>query len=170
MKNERGFLLPVVLFALMIMGTMAVVAINVSVLDHRSSRAIRQSGVAFHAALYGADLTRATWTGWDTLTSGNIIDLGWDTLANGSSYRATIMRVDPDLDCVFLPAPAGRTCAKKSVDSIYNQQWMYLLKSEGRDVSGASRSVGYILTLDGTDSTMTEARLLQRRAFSEPIR
>ena len=146
MKNEKGFIMPVVIFALVIMSTMAVVAISTSVTTHRSSRAIRQSGVAFYAALNGADLTRATWTGWDTLTSGNFIDLGWDTLADGASYRVTIVRIDPDLDCVFLPAPAGRTCAKKSVDALYGQQWMYLLESEGRDASGASRTVGYILT------------------------
>ena len=51
LADRRGFVMPMTLFALMIMGTMAVVAINVSVSEHRSSRAVRTSLEALLASI-----------------------------------------------------------------------------------------------------------------------
>ena len=61
LADRRGFVMPMVLFALIIMSTMAVVAVNVSVSEHRSSRAVRTSLEALLASITGLNEIQANW-------------------------------------------------------------------------------------------------------------
>ncbi len=67
LADRRGFVMPMVLFTLVIMSTMAVAAINVSVNEHRSSRAVRTSLEALLAGVTGLNEIQADWN--DTLAA-----------------------------------------------------------------------------------------------------
>ncbi len=116
LADRRGFVMPMVLFALIIMGTMAVVAINVSVTEHRSSRAVRTSLEALLASITGlneiqAELNDASATLYDqldTLSSGGTIQIDWTNLASGASYKGEVMRIDNGGQDLFLVTVDGR--------------------------------------------------------------
>ena len=96
-ENQRGFVLPMVMFGLVIMTTLAVVAMLNSSDELLSSRAMRTSSAAFYAAEAGMHETYAKWdsySGIDSIAPGDSLDLGWQTLANGASYRAVVHRWD----------------------------------------------------------------------------
>ncbi len=88
--------MPMIIFALVVMGTVAVAAMLTAGDEQRSARAVRESGAAFYAAEAGLNQVWATWD--DTLVAnlapGDSLDLGWQTLDNGASYRAVITRYD----------------------------------------------------------------------------
>ena len=116
LANRRGFVMPMVLFALMIMSTMAVVAINVSVSEHRSSRAVRTSLEALLAGITGLNEIQADWNDTlatlydqlDTLSSGGTIQIDWTNLASGASYKGEVMRIDNGGQQLFLVTVEGR--------------------------------------------------------------
>ncbi len=92
---EEGFALPVVIFALVLMSTLAVAALLTSGDERLASRAMREGGAAFYAAEAGLNWTYATWSSYpaiDSLAPGDSLDLGWQTLDNGARYRAVVHR------------------------------------------------------------------------------
>jgi len=98
-SGKHGFVLPVAIFALVLMGTMAVVALTTSRDEFLSSRAMRHSSAAFYAAEAGLHELVATWDSTrqaqvDALGQGDSLVLGWRTLDNGASYRGTLYRWD----------------------------------------------------------------------------
>jgi len=98
-SGKHGFVLPVAIFALVLMGTMALVALTTSGDEFLSSRAMRHSSAAFYAAEAGLHELVATWDSTrqaqvDALAQGDSLVLGWRTLDNGASYRGTLYRWD----------------------------------------------------------------------------
>jgi Tfp pilus assembly protein PilX len=57
--GRKGFVLPVVVFGLMLMSTLAVVAVLTAGDEQRSSRAMHESSQAFYAAEAGLQMTYA---------------------------------------------------------------------------------------------------------------
>jgi hypothetical protein len=98
--ERHGFVLPVVIFGLMLMGTMTVAALLTADDEGRSGRAMRESTVAFYAAEAGLNWVYANWdsveAGVDTLSGGSSYDFGWRTLDSGDGYRAVVYRWDED--------------------------------------------------------------------------
>lgn len=95
-EGERGFVLPVVVFGLVVMSILAVAAVVMSGDEHRAARAMRESSAAFYAAEAGI---QEIWGFWDDtlvsgLSPGGSVDLGLKDIGYGSSYRAIIYRVD----------------------------------------------------------------------------
>lgn len=133
--DREGFVIPVVVFALAILGLLASVSLRTADDGRRAARALRESGAALYAAEAGMNLVRGTASDTfgtnlldsigKTLAAGDSADLGWLDLPGGTSYRAVIQRVD-DGGSVIL---------------------MYLLSVEGRGVgsSGGQRSLAVTL-------------------------
>ncbi|MGD2215251.1 MAG: hypothetical protein PVJ64_00790 [Gemmatimonadales bacterium] len=130
LAEQGGFVLPIVIFGLMLMGTMTVAALLTAGDESRSGRAMRESTGAFYAAEAGLNWVYANWdtvkADADTLSGGNHVDFGWRTLSNGDSYRAVIYRWDE------------------------GAQPIYQLVVEGRSggVLGSRRKLSYMLTSD----------------------
>ncbi len=98
-SGKQGFVLPVAIFALVLMGTMALVSLTTSGDEFLSSRAMRHSSAAFYAAEAGLNELVATWDSTrqaqvDALGQGDSLVLGWRTLSNGAKYRGTLYRWD----------------------------------------------------------------------------
>ncbi len=104
MKTREGFALPAVIFTLAIMGVLAVVSLRTAQDEHRSSRALRESGAALYVAEAGANLLRGTVIDTSgttlldslaaTLDEGDSVDYGWSTLPSGATYRPMLYRID----------------------------------------------------------------------------
>ena len=96
MTARKGFVLPIVVFALAIMSIVAAAVLSTSNDERRTSRASRESTLAMYAAEAGLRRTYGSWPAAATnLTPGDSLDLGWQTLPNKAAYRAVIHRVDP---------------------------------------------------------------------------
>jgi len=117
MKTQEGFALPVVIFTMAIMGLLAVMSLRTANDEHRSSRALRESGAALYAAEAGANVVRGTVTDTsgtvlDSITAalapGDSADLGWLALPDGGSYRALIRRVDSGTPLTYTLTVEGR--------------------------------------------------------------
>ncbi len=101
-SDRDGFAMPAVIFAMVIMSVLAVVAIDSSLDQQRSSQAVRRSAEAFYTAETGLNAVQAemydTTSTLDSLTaalwSGGSLDLGDDTLPSGATYHAEVMRLD----------------------------------------------------------------------------
>ena len=114
--NRRGFAMPVVLFALVILSTMAIVLLDVSEDEGRASKAVRLSAEAFYAAETGLSAVQSKWydstSSFDSLvgalSTGGTLDLGWDTLPSGSSYHAQVMLVASDPEPMYLVTVDGK--------------------------------------------------------------
>ena len=93
---ETGFVLSAVIFALAIMGLLAVMSLKTANDERRSSRALRESGAALYAAEAGLNITRASWDSAviNAIAPGDSIDGDWQVLSGGASYRAVITRYD----------------------------------------------------------------------------
>ena len=98
MVDRGGFVLPAVIFVLVVMTTMVIAALLTAGDEQRSARAMRDASVAFYAAEAGVAQVWGTWD--DTLVAdllpGDSVVLGWTTLANGAAYRVAIHRWDDD--------------------------------------------------------------------------
>jgi len=101
LSNPKGFVMPVVILAMVILGALTVAALATARDEVRSSRALRESGTALYAAEAGANLLLGTLvapprTVLDTLAAtmspGDSVDFGWNALPNGASYRAVFYR------------------------------------------------------------------------------
>ncbi|UCC71307.1 MAG: hypothetical protein JSV86_13045, partial [Gemmatimonadota bacterium] len=111
--NRRGFVLPVIVFGLMLMGTMTVAALLTADDESRSGRAMREASGAFYAAEAGLNWVYANWdtvkADVDTLSGGSSVDLGWRTLDNGDGYRAVIYRWDEGAQPIYQLVVDGRS-------------------------------------------------------------
>ena len=104
LANRDGFVLPAVLFALVVMSIVAVAAVRMADDEHRASRAMRESGAALYAAEAGLHLLLGTvvdTTGRTlidsiagTLSPGDSSDLGWSSLPNRTAIRGVLLRCD----------------------------------------------------------------------------
>jgi hypothetical protein len=96
LNRRDGFILPAGLFALIVMAILMVAALRLSDDERRSTRALRESGVALYDAESGLNRTLGAWptSGVIVLAPGDSLDLGWATLSNGAKYRTVIHRVD----------------------------------------------------------------------------
>ena len=134
--DREGFVIPAVIFALAIMGVLAA-ALRTADDEHRSSRALRESGGALYAAEAGSSIVRGTVT--DTsgttrfdsvrwaygLEPGDSTDLDWVALPDNSIYRTLIRRLDSG-----------------------GPQLTYILTAEGRSsgLRGGQRAITMVLT------------------------
>lgn len=103
LAGHEGFVIPVVLFALLVLSAVAVATILTADDERRMSRALQESSVALYTAEAGA---HEVWANWpdslaNTLGPGDSLDLGWQTLDNGASYRAVIHRYDAGGQKIF---------------------------------------------------------------------
>ncbi|MCH7890176.1 MAG: pilus assembly PilX N-terminal domain-containing protein [Gemmatimonadetes bacterium] len=96
--GHRGFALPAVIFALVIMSVLSVAALQTASDDRLSSRAVREGGLALYAAESGVNwvLNTVADSVAATLGPGDSADLGWQGLGSGSSYHAVLHRYDMD--------------------------------------------------------------------------
>lgn len=98
LARREGFVLPVVLFALVILGVVAIAALWTSDDERRSERAFKESEVALYAAETGLRNALGTWspTAVAALQPGDslVVGGGWTSTANHASYRGVIYRVD----------------------------------------------------------------------------
>src|ERR1043166_8335306 len=93
--GRKGFILPMGLFALILMTVLMVASLGQGLDERRSTRNLRESGVALYVAEAGMNGTIGTWpAGASTLGPGDSLNLGWTTLGNQSKYRAVIHPVD----------------------------------------------------------------------------
>jgi hypothetical protein len=94
-RPSKGFVLPAVLFGLVVMSVFATATLRSSIDEASSVRSFRESGLALAAADAGLRQTIGNWPSRvSSMTPGDSIDLGWQTLSNRSSYRAVIHEVD----------------------------------------------------------------------------
>jgi hypothetical protein len=111
--DRCGFVLPVIVFGLMLMGTMTVAALLTAGDEARSGRAMREATGAFYAAEAGLNWVYANWdtvkADVDTLSGGSSFDLGWRSLYNGDSYRAVIHRWDEGAQPIYQLVVDGRS-------------------------------------------------------------
>ena len=96
--DRRGHALPLVLFALVLLGVLGSASLQTTRDDLMSATAIRGSNAAFYAAEAGLSTAMANWDqdAIDTLltTSGDSLVSSWSTLANSCEYQTVFRRVD----------------------------------------------------------------------------
>ncbi|MFL5593840.1 MAG: PilX N-terminal domain-containing pilus assembly protein [Gemmatimonadaceae bacterium] len=94
--SRRGFVLPMVVFAIAIMSIVAMAIFNTATDERRASRATRESTLALYAAEAGLRQTYGSWpvAAVKALNPGDSLDLGWKNLPNKAAYRAVVHRVD----------------------------------------------------------------------------
>ncbi len=118
MPNRDGFVLPVVLFTMAILGLLAVAALSTATDEQRSSRALRESGIALYVAEAGAHAIRGTQIDTSgttlldslaaTLAPGDSVDLGWKSLPSGAIYRPVLHRIDNGGQSLYRLTVLGR--------------------------------------------------------------
>ena len=99
MRRERGFILPMVIFALAVMGVLVMIIVGTSDDDRLGSRYDFEGTRSFYAAEAGANKILADWktNGYEATVPnvGNTNVLAWATLPQGGGrYRGTILKVD----------------------------------------------------------------------------
>jgi hypothetical protein len=131
LASREGFVLPTVIFALVIMTTIAIVALRTSVDEQQSTRAVRSSATAYYAAEAGLNAVQAIWNdttnnmdslagalvggdslvldaSWQMSANGTAFSNGWHTLANGAKFQATITRLDTAGQMLYMVSVEGR--------------------------------------------------------------
>jgi Tfp pilus assembly protein PilX len=98
-NSRKGFVLPMVVFAVAIMSIIVVASLATSSDERRASRAVRESTLAEYAADAGLRQTYGAWpvAAVKALNPGDSLDLGWQALPNSGNagkYRAVIHRMD----------------------------------------------------------------------------
>ena len=114
--GRDGFVLPVVIFTIVIMGVMAVAALRTSADGHLASQAMRASGGAFYSAEAGlyrvlgelADPTNTLDSSVQALAVGDSLVLPEGTMTNGASYLPRIVRLSGGIQPMYLLAVTGR--------------------------------------------------------------
>ncbi len=97
MRNEKGFALLVVLFAMLVMSILATAAISGASDSQKGSYAMRESASAFYNAEAGIDRLTAEWTNLRSATSITLdsLETGEAKVFSGSyPYTITVRRVD----------------------------------------------------------------------------
>ncbi len=94
--GQGGYLVVWALFAFVVMGGIATVALRTASVERRSAKAEVEWGESFRAAEAGMEqvLSWATDTLVAALNPGDTADLGWRTLNGSTAYRAVITRAD----------------------------------------------------------------------------
>ncbi len=108
---RRAFVLPAVIFALVVMGVMSMAVLRASDDQSRSTQAFRQSAPALIAAEAGLRSTLGTWPKalLDSLAKGDSVASGWIALLPGkSAYRRVIHRIDASGAVAYLIVVQGR--------------------------------------------------------------
>jgi hypothetical protein len=97
-SEARGFVLPVVVFGLVLLSMIAVAALLTASDESKSSRAMSLGAAAFYAAEAGFQETYARWSEIapivDTLSPGGYVELPWQEVLGGARYQATVFRWD----------------------------------------------------------------------------
>src|SRR6266581_281540 len=112
LRAQTGFVVPTVIFALAILGVVAVAALSLSGDEQRSARAFRESGLALYSAEAGLRKALGSWdtAGVRTLTPGDslVVGSGWTALPNHASYRVVIYKADSGQLQQFVVIAQGR--------------------------------------------------------------
>lgn len=111
LADKSGFLLPVIIVAIVLLGAMAVAVATTGHDEHLSARAMHESSLAFYAAEAGLNEVQATLDEGvlSGIAPGDSVALGgWRTLQGGSSYRAWVQRLDNGGQRVFALKVEGR--------------------------------------------------------------
>jgi len=143
--GRDAFVLPVVIFTIVIMGVIAVAALRTSDDGRRASAAMRAAGGAFYAAESGVYRVLGEWT--DTtntldssvqaLADGDSLMLPPDTLANGASYVPKIFRLSGGTQPMYLLTVTGNGAGSRG-----GKRLLSLVLTSSIDVSDfASASV-----------------------------
>ena len=111
--ERRGFVMPVIIFGLVLMSAAAVAALLIAGDEHRSSRAMREASSAFYAAEAGLN---EVYAGWDSVLGTAVADLGpgdslalpWREFDSGARYRAVVRRWDAGDQPVYSLEVEGR--------------------------------------------------------------
>src|SRR6266496_1786813 len=94
LREQKGFVVPTAIFALVILGVVAVAALSLAGDEQRSSRAFRESGLAVYAADAGLRHALGTWdtTAVKALNPGDslVVGSGCTSMPNRASYRVVI--------------------------------------------------------------------------------
>src|SRR5262245_59729590 len=121
-RARRGFVLPAILFGMVVMSILATAALHTSVDEGVSVRSFRESGMALFVADGGFRQTIGNWpSGANSLNPGDSLDLGWQTFTNRGRYRAVIHRVDnvasapPVYTIVVQGRGAGKLAGQRTV-------------------------------------------------------
>ena len=109
LRDRDGFTLPVVLFAMIVMSAVAVGMLKNALDEGRASSSMLESVAGFYAAEAGLD---DVMTGWpddlvDSLEPFDSVDVASKALEDGSSYRATIRRIDNGGQKMYLLTSRG---------------------------------------------------------------
>ena len=112
LRAQTGFVVPTVIFALVILGVVAVAAISMSGDEQRSARAFKESGLALYSAEAGLGQALGSWdtAGVRTLNPGDslVVGSGWTALPNHASYRVVIYKADSNQLQQFVVISQGR--------------------------------------------------------------
>ena len=98
MRRNGGFILPLVIFALAVMGILLLVLLRTSDDDRMGSRYVLEGTRSFYAAESGLNKIIAAWitNGYGKLapTVGSSADLGWQTIPeNKTRYHGVILKL-----------------------------------------------------------------------------
>src|ERR1041385_4719466 len=98
MRHERGFMLPMVIFSLAIMGVLVLVMVGTGDDDRTGSRYDYEGTRSFYAAETGLAYILTNWkaNGYEaTMTNvGDTTGVAWTPLAGVGSYHAVLQKVD----------------------------------------------------------------------------
>lgn len=124
-RNTQGFAMPVVLFTLVIMSIMAVAMVDRAMTSAGASRAVRSMASAEAAAEWGVREAADTYLGWDSIATGETIELPVATIAGmpGAMYQVRITRIDGD------------------TLNLLGTQRMFVIASKGYDIAGGEHVV-----------------------------
>src|SRR5438876_4031828 len=150
--DQRGFVLPAVIFSLAMMGLLAVVAVRTADDERRSERALRESGAVLYADEAGLRSALGAWptTAVQALKPGDSLSLGWQLLPNRASHRVVIHRVDQGgLQQYAVVAQAkgagplgGRSTVVQMVSGVSTFRWG-LSTETGITLTGGAGTDGY---------------------------
>ena len=175
--DQRGFVLPGVIFSLAMMGLLAVVAVRTADDERRSERALRESGAVLYADEAGLRSALGAWptTAVQALKPGDSLSLGWQLLPNRASHRVVIHRVDQGgLQQYAVVAQAkgagplgGRSTVVQMVSGVSTFRWG-LFTETGITLTGGAGTDGYDsrngpynpLTPDSTGSVATNGSVV----------
>ncbi len=140
-RDEGGFVLPVVMFGLLLMSVIALLGLVTSEDEMRASRAMRESSAAFYAAEAGMNRVYAEWDSYqasiDALVPGDSLDLGWQSLDNGAEYRAVVHRWDAGDQPIYQLTVEGR-----GPGALSGQRRMSLTVTAGPGAPGVGYKIG----------------------------
>jgi hypothetical protein len=114
LREQKGFVVPTAIFALVLLGVVAVAALSMSGDEQRSSRAFRESGLAVYSADAGLRHALGTWdtTAVKALNPGDSLVVGggsgWISMPNRASYRVVIYKADSGQLQQFVVVAQGR--------------------------------------------------------------